>query len=121
MKTREESRVGLKKYLSREEDWTGVFHLERDGKLLLKNIRIKGKAKILADHLWIDDLSDFRSFFKRGTTVSFRGIARSYKDSKGERKYNINHICRLAKQNDAMDEVVSTGAHDSKFKQKRKK
>jgi len=114
--SRVDNRLGLRKFLSKDMVWQGVVHSLVDGKMLLKDISVKGKSKVLAEHIWIDDVKAFRAEVKRGDIIQFDGIATNYKDSHGVRKYNISKICKLGLVSLAHDAMVKQGEHDDKYK-----
>ena len=91
--TRVEKRNGLKKYLGVKVAYTATFkhnHLEANSCLVL-DVRVKGKQKVICDHLWLGS----QYHYKHGTTIEFSGIATSYIDANGERKYKVGNLTQI--------------------------
>ena len=113
--SRADKRSGLKKYFSKKLSFTGEFKQAKTGKLLLMNIKLEGKSKVLAEHLWVNSLDDYRLRYAVGEVVEFEGTVNSYKDLHGVRKYSIEHISKMCKYNALMDEVNLEVQKDKKY------
>ena len=92
---RQVSRKGLKKYLSMEVAYLATFDSKHTTmrSSCITDIKLLGGRKILADHLWVNMHLDF----KHGDEIKFKGIAGSYTDSNGVRKYRLAIIGKVEK------------------------
>ena len=88
-----QSRTGLKKYLNKEVAYTGRIKTIDENNILLLDVKIVGKDKILSDHIWVArGLSLKQSDFKPTDQINLKGCACSYVDSKGVRKYGLTKV-----------------------------
>ncbi len=118
---RQLSRKGLKKFLGKRIWYEATYQRTEGRNIIIFDIHKKGTTKILSDHLWIDDVSKYVPNIEDGDKIQFLGIATSYIDSQGERKYSITGVHRIRRNNDLEDETGKESAGDYQQMLKRKK
>jgi hypothetical protein len=92
---RVDSRNALKKYLGKKVKYQARF-IENHGEnnsSLIDDVRVAGKSKLIADHLWLNSHYPF----EHGDMIEFVGIATNYTDRKGVRKYRLAVIGKVEK------------------------
>ena len=92
---RQVSRSGFKKFLGTKTEYICTFdgnHKTLNSCCVL-DVRILGKRKILADHLWLSK----KLKFNHNDEIKFTGVAGSYTDSNGTRKYRLAIIGKVEK------------------------
>ena len=90
-----DSRNALKKYLSKKVKYTCTFgrnHSTIDSSMIM-DVKILGKNKLLCDHLWLNS----KYPFNEGDILKFTGIATSYVDKNGDRKYRLAVFGKMEK------------------------
>lgn len=79
-------RVGLQKFVNKEETFFGTFsrygERKKNGKLiqtiLLKNVRVR-EGELVTDHMWIDTPQELlKEKLQHGTKIKMKGTAVSY-------------------------------------------
>ena len=77
----------LNKLLNRCKVYVATIDVVRDNNMCIVDVRHKGK--LVADHLWIRK-GKFAEKLTAGISISFEGIAHTYKDKKGIRKLGLS-------------------------------
>ncbi len=116
--TREDNRKALGKVLGKTTVFKGTMIRIKNDLVLVADVTIKGKSKIIADHLW---LMVKHSNIKAGEQVEFTGEANSYLDSYKIRKYGVGNVHRFAIYTPLQEVAIQQNAHDSYYKKQRKK
>ncbi len=90
---RVDNRNALKKFIGKRIAYEATAHIIEDKRILIQDIKEKGKTKILAEHLWIDieKVVNLENL-EKDNIITFFGYAASYIDSYGFRKYNIGRV-----------------------------
>ena len=90
---REVSRKALKKFMGKEMIYTATYEEQngQNGNILVMDVKIKGKEKVLCHHLWLK----YKHRFNHGDVLEFKGSATSYNDKNGERKYRLEVIGKV--------------------------
>ena len=119
---RELNRNGLRKYLGRREAFEGTFKEldEENNKILIIDITLKGKKKVLAEHLWID-LPQDRLEYAKGCMLGFLGRVISYRDTFSYLKYGVNSIHSLREVTEITKNASKKNTHDNKHAYNRRR
>ena len=111
-------RTGLKKFIGKKLQYEGTVERITDIKILLLEVSLLGKRKVLAEHLWLD-LPD-NVVFKEGDKISFTGVAGSYIDKFGIRKYNVVQVYKMDKYDLHKEDKIRENNRDSKYSRQRR-
>ena len=115
-------RRGFKKYLNKRMHYSGTVILVKDStKILVGDVGLFGKSKVLADHIWIEKPTWDTTFYPKGSKIDFIGSAQSYRDMSGERKYSVDRIYALQVTKEELVELHEKAEHDARQKTLRKK
>ena len=117
--SKEFDRTGLRKLIGKSLEYEGTVESIKDKKVLLVGVSLLGKRKILAEHMWVD-LPDSVSF-TISDKVSFTGIAGSYIDKFGIRKYNVVRVHKLHIYDKEKEHELAKNIRDNQFSRKRKR
>ncbi len=116
--TREDNRKALKKVLGKTTSFTGTMSKIRNDLVLVTDVKIKGKSKIIADHLW---LMVKHCNIQTGKNVEFCGEANSYLDSYNIRKYGVQNVHRFSIYEPQHEAASKQNKHDNYYSSRRKR
>ncbi len=113
------TRPRLKKYLGKDGlVVVGTVSKCENGKLLLKNIKRDGSAKVLAEHAWINRSHAF-TLFKEGDTIKFRTTVIKYERADGTTDYGLSIVRSPSIVDDRIDKAVKQTKANAYQKYKR--